>query len=84
MDVTTVSGQGETYMFTIDSDNNIAAHAAIPGSLENLQAFASEKELAKLSAEWPGSSLVEVWNSFAGVAPFTEKERGRRDQSART
>jgi hypothetical protein len=37
-----------------------------------LQPFATEKELAKLSAEWPPSRLVEVWNSFAGVAPFTE------------
>src|SRR6266404_8898436 len=58
--------------FTIDTDNNIAAHAAVPANLENLQAFATEKELVKLSAEWPGSRLVEVWNSFAGVAPFTE------------
>src|SRR5258706_13678715 len=68
------SRQGETAMatFTIDTDNNIAAHAAVPANLENQQAFATEKELAKLSAEWPGSRLVEVWNSFAGVAPFTE------------
>ena len=58
--------------FTIDTDNNIAAHAAVPANLENQQAFATEKELAKLSAEWPGSRLVEVWNGFAGVAPFTE------------
>ena len=58
--------------FTIDSDNNIAAHAAVPANLENAQAFASEKELGKLAAEWPGSRLAEVWNSFAGVAPFTE------------
>jgi hypothetical protein len=58
--------------FTIDSENNIAAHAAVPTNMENAESFASEKELAKLSAEWPGSRLVEVWNSFAGVAPFTE------------
>ena len=58
--------------FTIDSENNIAAHASVPTNLENAQSFASEKELAKLAAEWPGSRLVEVWNSFAGVAPFTE------------
>ena len=58
--------------FTIDSENNIAAHAAVPTNLDDAQAFASEKELAKLAAEWPGSRLVEVWNSFAGVAPFTE------------
>jgi hypothetical protein len=58
--------------FTIDTENNIAAHAAVPTNLDNLQAFATEKELAKLAAEWPGARLVEVWNSFAGVAPFTE------------
>ncbi len=58
--------------FTIDSENNIAAHAAVPANLDNLRAFAAERELAKLAAEWPGSRLVEVSNSFAGGAPFTE------------
>src|SRR5260370_28615859 len=58
--------------FTIDTDNNIAAHAAVPANLENQQAFATEKELAKVAAEWTGSRLVDVWNSFAGVEPFTE------------
>jgi len=58
--------------FTIDSENNIAAHAEVPAGADNLQTFATEKELAKLSAEWPGSRLVEIWNSFAGVAPFGE------------
>jgi Protein of unknown function (DUF3489) len=58
--------------FTIDSENNIAAHPAVPINLENAQSFQSEKDLAKLVAEWPGSRLVEVWNSFAGVAPFSE------------
>ena len=32
----------------------------------------SEKELAKAAGEWPASRLVELWNSFAGVAPFTD------------
>src|SRR5262249_11421702 len=32
----------------------------------------SEKELSKAASEWPASRLVEVWNSFAGVAPFTD------------
>jgi hypothetical protein len=59
--------------FTIDSENNIAAHAAIPTDLDNLQAFATEKELAKLAAE-SGSRLVDLWNSFAGMAPFNELE----------
>jgi hypothetical protein len=60
--------------FTIDSENNIAAHAEVPASSDHQQCFASEKELAKLAAEWPGSRLVEVWNSFAGVAPFSESK----------
>ena len=59
-------------MFTIDSENNIAVCTEAPASTDNLQAFASEKELAKLAAEWPGSRLVEVWNSFAGVTPFND------------
>ena len=58
--------------FTIDSENNIAAHAGIPTDAENLQSFSTEKELAKLAAEWPGTRLVEIWNSFAGVAPFDD------------
>ena len=49
-------------MFTIDSDNNIAAHAGSPASTENLEMFASEKEIAKLAADWPASRLMETWN----------------------
>ena len=56
--------------FTIDSENNIAVHAGVPAVSENLQSFTTEKELAKLAGEWPGSRLIEVWNSFAGVAPL--------------
>ena len=59
-------------MFTIDSDNNIAAHAGAPAVADNQQLFASEKELAKLAADWPASRLIEVWNSFAGVTPFDD------------
>lgn len=60
--------------FTIDSDNNITAFAT-PEEAQDLlalgaHAFTSEKELAKLSADWPASRLIEVWNGFAGVAPF--------------
>jgi hypothetical protein len=58
--------------FTIDSDNNIAAHPALPEGADATQAFASQKELAKLTADWPATRLVDVWNSFAGVAPFDD------------
>jgi hypothetical protein len=57
--------------FTIDSDNNITAHAALPAGAES-QSFSTAKELAKLTAEWPAIRLVETWNSFAGVAPFDD------------
>ncbi len=56
--------------FSIDADNNIIAHADVPADAASLETFATAKELAKLSAEWPASRLVEVWNSFAGVTPF--------------
>jgi Protein of unknown function (DUF3489) len=58
--------------FTIDSENNIASGASAPADSDNVQSFASEKELAKLAAEWPGARLADIWNSFAGVAPFSE------------
>jgi len=57
--------------FTIDTDNNITAHATVPANTEH-QVFSSAKELAKLAAEWPAPRLIEVWNSFAGVAPFDD------------
>jgi uncharacterized protein DUF3489 len=58
--------------FTIDSDNNITAHAELPVGTDQSQSFTNQKELAKLTAEWPASRLVETWNSFAGVAPFDD------------
>ncbi len=56
--------------FAIDTDNNITAFTAAEQVPEGQQRFASEKELAKLAANWPGDRPVEIWNSFAGVAPF--------------
>lgn len=58
--------------FTIDSDNNITAHASLPAGADESQSFSNPKELAKLTAGWPASRLVDTWNSFAGVAPFDE------------
>ena len=59
-------------MFTIDSDNNITAHARPPAGADESQSFSTMKELAKLTADWPASRLVDTWNSFAGVAPFDD------------
>ncbi len=60
--------------FTISTDNNITAFATPEAAQDTLalgaMAFASQKELAKLAAGWPIGRLAEVWNGFAGVAPF--------------
>jgi hypothetical protein len=58
--------------FSIDTDNNITAYAAAEQVPEGHEHFASEKEFAKLSAGWPITRFVEVWNGFAGVVPFSE------------
>jgi len=58
--------------FTLDSDNNITALAGLPSGADPSQSFSNAKELARLTAQWPGSRLVDTWNSFAGVAPFDD------------
>ena len=56
--------------FAIDTDNTITAYLASDAIPEDQARFISEKELAKLAANWPTDRLVEVWNSFAGAPPF--------------
>ena len=56
--------------FAITTDNNITAFTAAEQVPEGQQRFATEKELARVSAEWPIGRFVEVWNGFAGVVPF--------------
>jgi hypothetical protein len=58
--------------FIIDAENNITAVVGLQADAVESQSFSTAKELAKLTAEWPTSRLVETWNSFAGVAPFDE------------
>ena len=58
--------------FTISEDNNIIAFAQTPAGADQTESFSSEKELAKLTADWPASRLIETWNSFAGAAPFDD------------
>ena len=57
-------------LFAIDTDNTITAFPAAEQIPEGQEQFASEKELAKLAANWPADRLANVWNSFAGVAGF--------------
>jgi hypothetical protein len=56
--------------FSIDNDNTITAYLAGEAIPEDHARFSSEKELAKLAANWPAERLVEIWNGFAGVPPF--------------
>ena len=56
--------------FTLDTDNNITAFAAAEQAPQGQDRFATETEFAKLSADWPITRFVEVWNAFAGVPPF--------------
>ena len=54
--------------FTIDTDNNIAAHAGQPASAENLQSFAS----------YPGTG--QTHRGLAGHAPGRNLEQLRRSR----
>ena len=56
--------------FTIDTDNIITAFAAAVQIPEGQDRFATEKEFAKLSADWPITRFPEIWNAFAGAPPF--------------
>ena len=56
--------------FAIATDNNITAFAANEQVPEGQECFATEKEFAKLSADWPITRFSEVWNGFAGAPPF--------------
>jgi hypothetical protein len=61
--------------FTIDASNNITAFASLDDAqaakIHNAEYFGSSQELTKLVASWPRTRPVEIWNSFAGIAPFT-------------
>jgi hypothetical protein len=61
--------------FTIDSENTITAFAKLDEARANGAAevtFTSERELAKLTAQWPVSRYAKLWNGFAGVVPFSD------------
>jgi hypothetical protein len=61
-------------IFTIDSDNNVSAH--VDGATIQPEAYrvvaSTEKQLTSATKEWSGTDLAALWNSFAGVVPFSE------------
>jgi Protein of unknown function (DUF3489) len=67
--------------FTIDADNTITRVATREEPAREAEKFTSEKELAKLAAQWPARRLVEIWNAIPGVrrvAKFKSRETGVR------
>src|SRR5712691_11224086 len=57
-------------IFTIDSENNIAAHGSASEITDKAcEQFTSEKELAQLAADWPSSRMVDIWNRIPGLTP---------------
>ena len=65
--------------FTIDAENNITAFAVLPTGTDESQSFSTAKELAKLTAEWPMSRLIDTWNRSDCESSFCrvhKKEQG--------
>ena len=54
--------------YAIAKDNDVTVHDSAPAAQDGTILFATEKQFAKATAEWPISRFVEVWNGFAGVA----------------
>jgi hypothetical protein len=61
--------------FTIDANNNITAFASLDeaqaAKIHDAEYFGSSHQLARLITSWPRNRPVEIWNSFAEVAPFS-------------
>jgi hypothetical protein len=66
--------------FTIDPENNVTVFGSlqeIPENGEGTEIFNSIEELNELATKWPGSRLLEIWNSLPGVEPvqrFTSRK----------
>jgi len=58
--------------FTIDARNAVAQLDTHEHSARGIEKFTSEKELAKLAAQWPARRLVEIWNEMPGVRPVAK------------
>jgi hypothetical protein len=68
--------------FTISSDNNITVFAGAEEAAQagdsTVTSFDSQAALAKVSADWPLSRFVEIWNSMPGnteVKKFADRKK---------
>ena len=71
-------------IFAIDANTNIAAFTAVAQIPEGQPHFATEKEFARLSSDWPITRFVGVWNAFAGGVPFGGLKPVRRFTDRKT
>src|ERR1700731_317423 len=62
--------------FTINEDNNITAFASATEAAQagdsTATSFDSQAALAKVSADWPLSRFVDIWNTIPGKTPITK------------
>ena len=63
--------------FAIATDNNITAFTAAEQVPEGQDRFATEKEFAKLSADWPITRFPEVWNALRRRGALRRPEAGQ-------
>jgi len=65
-------------VFSIDRESNITAFAKKrDAEAATGDTFRSETELGELTAAWPASRLVEIWNNIPGFVPvkkFTNRK----------
>jgi hypothetical protein len=58
--------------FTIDTENNVTVFGSLQEVSESgkgTEIFSSVEQLAALATQWPGTRLVQIWNSLPGVQP---------------
>src|ERR1700694_4895823 len=68
--------------FTINEDNNITVFATATEAAQagdsTATSFDSQAALAKVSADWPLSRFVDIWNSIPGntaVSKFADRKK---------
>ncbi|HSU57298.1 MAG TPA: hypothetical protein VLT36_24870, partial [Candidatus Dormibacteraeota bacterium] len=67
--------------YTIGDRNEIAVYAEAFEPAEGVPQFRTHAELAALSANWPGSRLLEIWNGLPNITPvkkFTNRQTAVR------
>jgi hypothetical protein len=70
-------------IFVIDSANSVTVHATSEKARQCRDGtrFATEKDFASASRDWPMLRLVEIWNKLPGVKPvgkFTNRSAALR------